>query len=210
MSESSRRIYHLSLLAITCIFLVWSAINPKDYPTWFLEVVPAIAGAIILVSIYKRFRFTNLVYTLMAIHAVILIIGGHYTYAEVPMFDWIRDTFDLSRNHYDRLGHFAQGFVPAMIAREVILHNTPLKPGKWLFFLVTCFCLAFSAFYEMIEWWTALLSGEAADAFLGSQGDIWDAQWDMFIALCGAILAQLLLSRFHDRLIEFKLNRKTH
>ncbi|MEW8155242.1 MAG: DUF2238 domain-containing protein, partial [Candidatus Thiodiazotropha endolucinida] len=132
-------------------------------------------------------------------HAVILIIGGYYTYAEVPLFNWLRDSYELSRNHYDRIGHFFQGFVPAMLAREILLRRSPLRPGRWLFFLCVCFCLAFSAFYELIEWWVALMSEQAAEAFLGTQGDPWDTQTDMFLALIGAICAQLLLVKIHDR-----------
>jgi putative membrane protein len=136
---------------------------------------------------------------LLAVHAVILMVGGHYTYAEVPLGFWVRDALGLARNHYDRLGHFAQGFVPAILAREVLLRNTSLRRGGWLFFLVVCVCLAFSAFYELVEWWTALISGEGATAFLGTQGDVWDTQWDMCLALVGALTAQLLLARAHDR-----------
>jgi putative membrane protein len=142
---------------------------------------------------------TTLLCCLLAVHAVILMVGGHYTYAEVPLGFWVRDALGLARNHYDRLGHFAQGFVPAILAREILLRNTPLRRGGWLFFLVVCVCLAFSALYELIEWWTALISGEGATAFLGTQGDVWDTQWDMFLALVGALTAQLLLARVHDR-----------
>ncbi len=134
----------------------------------------------------------------MTLHGVILMIGGHYTYAEMPLFNWLRDSFDLARNHYDRLGHVAQGFIPAIITREILLRTSPLKPGKWLFFLTTCVCLAISAFYEMIEWWVAVGSGDNAVAFLATQGDVWDTQWDMFLALCGALSSQLLLRRWHD------------
>ncbi len=142
---------------------------------------------------------TPLAYRLIFLHAAILMLGGHYTYAEVPLGFWVRDALGLSRNHYDRLGHLAQGFVPAILAREILLRKTPLKPGPWLFFLVTCVCLAISAFYEFVEWWAALASGEAASAFLGTQGDVWDTQWDMFLCLLGALAAQLTLSRVHDR-----------
>jgi len=190
--------HHLLLLAIGLAVLAWSAWAPTNYFIWFLEASPAIVGAIVLVSLYRRYRFTDLVYILILVHAVILMIGAHYTYAEMPLFSWLRDEFGLARNYYDRLGHIAQGFVPAMIAREVLLRATPLKRGGWLFFLVVCFCLAFSAFYELIEWWVAVASGSAADAFLATQGDVWDTQWDMFLALCGAIAAQLVLGRTHD------------
>jgi len=148
-----------------------------------------VAAAILLVATYRRFPLTPLAYRLIFVHAGILMLGGHYTYAEVPPGFWVRDLLGLSRNHYDRLGHFAQGFVPAIVAREILLRKTPLRPGGWLFFLVTCICLAISAFYEFVEWWTALLSGEAAMAFLGTQGDVWDTQWDMFLCLLGALAA---------------------
>jgi putative membrane protein len=147
----------------------------------------------------RRFPLTPLAYRLIFLHSGILMLGGHYTYAEVPLGFWMRDAFGLARNHYDRIGHFAQGFVPAILAREILLRKTPLKPGGWLFFLVTCVCLAISACYEFIEWWTALASGSGADAFLGTQGDPWDTQWDMFLCLLGALTAQLTLSRLHDR-----------
>jgi putative membrane protein len=190
------------LLALGAILLVLSGINPKDRYTWILEVAPAIVAAVVLVATYRRFPLTPLAYRLILIHACILMVGGHYTYAEVPLGFWVQRAFGLARNHYDRLGHFAQGFVPAIVAREILLRRTPLKRGGWTFFLVTCVCLAISAFYEFIEWWTALASGEAATAFLGTQGDVWDTQWDMFIALIGAITAQLTLSRVHDRQID--------
>ena len=156
-------------------------------------------GAPILFATAARFPLTPLVYTLLAIHALILILGGHYTYAEVPFGFWVRDALGLARNHYDRIGHFAQGFIPAILAREILLRTSPLRRGRWLFFLVTATCLAISALYELIEWWAALAGGSAADAFLGTQGDVWDTQWDMFLALLGAVTAQLTLSRAHDR-----------
>lgn len=181
------------------VIFVWSAIHPHDYFTWILEVFPAIIGAVILAATHRRFRFTPLVYTLIALHMVILMIGGHYTYAEVPFGNWIRDYFGLSRNHYDRLGHFAQGFVPAMIAREVLLRLNVLKRGGWLFVIVVSLCLAFSALYELVEWTVSALTGSAGDAFLGSQGDVFDTQKDMAMALVGSITALLLLSKAHDR-----------
>ncbi len=190
--------YHLVLLTIGVAVLAWSAWQPRDYFIWFLEASPAIFGAIALILLYRRFRFTDLVYLLILVHAVILMVGAHYTYAEMPLFSWLRDEFGLARNYYDRLGHIAQGFIPAMMAREILLRFTPLVRGRWLFFLVVCFCLAFSAFYELVEWWVAVASGTAADAFLATQGDVWDTQWDMFLALCGAIVAPLLLGRMHD------------
>lgn len=191
----------LLLAAILPIF-IWSAIRPHDYFTWILEVAPAIAGAILLVSTYSRFRFTILAYGLIWVHAVILMIGGHYTYAEVPLFNRLQDVLDLSRNMYDRLGHFAQGFVPAIIAREILLRRSPLRRGKWLFFIVVSICLAISATYELIEWGVAEATGTAAEAFLGTQGDVWDTQWDMALAFCGSVTSLLLLSRVHDRLLD--------
>jgi len=189
------------LLALGVVLLVLSRIHAKDGYTWILEVAPAIVAAVVLVATYRRFPLTPLAYRLILLHACILMVGGHYTYAEVPLGFWVQRAFGLARNHYDRLGHFAQGFVPAIVAREILLRRTPLKRGGWTFFLVTCVCLAISAFYEFVEWWTALASGEAATAFLGTQGDPWDTQWDMFFAFVGAITAQLALSRVHDRQI---------
>lgn len=191
--------FHLSLLLSFLAVLAWSAYQPHDWLTWFLETVPAMVGVMILLFTYPRFRLTPLVYVLIWLHAAILLIGGHYTYAEMPLFNWLREAWHLDRNYYDRIGHVFQGFVPAIIAREILLRRSPLKPGKWLFFIVTCICLAISAFYEFIEWWVALASGEAATAFLATQGDIWDTHWDMFLALCGALAAQLLLRRIHDK-----------
>jgi len=189
------------LLALGIVLLVLSRIHAKDGYTWILEVAPAIVAAVVLVATYRRFPLTPLAYRLILLHACILMVGGHYTYAEVPLGFWVQRAFGLARNHYDRLGHFAQGFVPAIVAREILLRRTPLKRGGWTFFLVTCVCLAISSFYEFVEWWTALASGEAATAFLGTQGDPWDTQWDMFFALVGAITAQLALGRMHDRQI---------
>ena len=187
------------LAAAVAIVFVWSGWHPKDRLTWVLEVFPAVLAAPLLFATRKRFPLTTLVYVLIAIHACILMVGGRYTYAEVPLFNWIKDAFDLSRNHYDRLGHFAQGFVPAMIAREVLLRKTPLSRGRWLFFLVLCVVLAISATYELVEWAAAVANGSKADAFLGTQGDPWDTQKDMAMAAIGGIAAQILLSRVHDR-----------
>ncbi|MZH02743.1 MAG: DUF2238 domain-containing protein [Nitrospinae bacterium] len=189
------------LLFTLFLAFAWSLNNPHDLFTWFLEVFPVILGLIILFSTYNNFKFTNLCYFLMWCHAIVLLVGGHYTYAEVPLFDWVRDTFELSRNHYDRVGHFAQGFFPAIIAREILLRTSPLSSGKWLFFIVTCICLSLSAFYELIEWWVAIATGTAADAFLGTQGDVWDTQWDMNWALIGSIISQVLLKKYHDEFL---------
>jgi putative membrane protein len=194
-----RFVLPLSLLAIVATALIVSAIGPTDRLTWWLEVAPVLIAAPVLILTAQQFPLTNLVYVLIAIHALILILGGHYTYAQVPLGFWVQDLFDLSRNPYDRLGHFAQGFVPAMIAREILLRTSPLRRGGWLFFLVCCVAVAVSVCYEFIEWWTALIGGGSAEAFLGMQGDVWDTQWDMFLALCGAITAQLALGRAHDR-----------
>lgn len=179
--------------------LIRSAVGPYDRLTWFLEVAPVLIGVPLLLATWRRFPLTGLLYVLLGIHALILILGAHYTYARVPLGFWIADWLDLSRNHYDRIGHVAQGFVPAILAREILLRTSPLRRGGWLFFLVVCVCLAFSAFYELIEWWTALIAGAASEEFLGTQGDVWDTQWDMFLALCGALAAQLGLARWHDR-----------
>ncbi|HNY66717.1 MAG TPA: DUF2238 domain-containing protein [Deltaproteobacteria bacterium] len=190
------------LLALGATALIVSGIGPYDRATWVLEVMPILLGVPLLAAVYPRFRFTPLAYRLIFIHALILMLGGHYTYARVPAGFWVQDLFDLARNHYDRLGHLAQGFIPAILVREVLLRKSPLKPGKWTFFLVTSVCLALSACYEFIEWWAALIGGEGAAEFLGTQGDVWDTQWDMFLALIGAMLSQALLSRLHDRELE--------
>jgi putative membrane protein len=204
MSRESAR-YELALLASLMAVLVWSGIQPHDRFTWFLEVAPVLIGVPILILVWPRFRFTRLVYTLIWIHAVILMVGGKYTYAQVPLGFWIQEAFGFARNHYDRIGHFAQGFIPAMLAREIFIRKSPLSHSRWLPFVVVCFCLAFSAFYELIEFWTALAAGEGATDFLGTQGDVWDTQWDMQLALAGAIVALLTLSRVHDR----ELSRQT-
>jgi putative membrane protein len=189
------------LLAVVGVALVVSGIAPYDRMTWWMEVAPVLIGAPILIATHRRFPLTPLLCRLLCVHALILILGGHYTYARVPLGEWARDLFDLARNPYDRLGHFAQGFVPAILAREILLRRSPLRRGGWLVLTVTSICLAFSAFYELIEWWSALLWGGSAEAFLGTQGDVWDTQWDMFLALCGALAAQALLARLHDRQI---------
>ena len=188
-------------LAVYFLVLIWSGINPKDYFTWLLEVFPALVGLFIMAVTYNKFRLTPLTYFLILIHSVILMVGGHYTYAEVPLFNWIRDTFDMARNNYDKIGNLAQGFIPAVIAREILLRQEIVVKKSWLSFIVICICLAISAFYELIEWWAALLSGEAAEAFLGTQGYVWDTQSDMALALLGAILSLLLLAKIHDNQI---------
>jgi len=194
-----RRGLHGALLLGVAIVLAWSAIGPHDRYTWFLEVAPVLLGAAILLPTYRRFPLTDLLYVLLAVHGVILMVGGHYTYAEVPLGHWAKEAFGLARNHYDRLGHFAQGFVPAILAREILLRRRVVARGAWLFTIVVSICLAFSAFYELVEWTVAELSGTAAEAFLGTQGDVWDTQKDMALALGGAIVAQLALTRRHDR-----------
>jgi putative membrane protein len=195
----ANRHYYFVLLSILSVVFTWSAIHPADRLTWVLEVAPVVIALPILVFTYRTFVFAPLVYALILVHALILLVGGHYTYAEVPFFNWLRDTYELSRNYYDRVGHFAQGFVPAMVAREILLRKSPLVPGRWLFFIVSCICLSISAFYEFIEWWVAVYEGGAADAFLGIQGDVCDTQWDMLVALMGAVTAQVLLAKVHDR-----------
>lgn len=195
----SEHTFLISLIVGIGVVSAWSAYSPHDWPTWFLEAAPVLIALPLLAATYRGFPLSRLAYGMIWLHAAILLIGAHYTYAEVPLFNWLRDSYDLDRNHYDRIGHLAQGFFPAIVAREILLRRSPLQPGKWLFFLVTCFCLAFSAFYEMIEWWVALAAGDGAIAFLGTQGDPWDTQWDMFLALLGALSALLLLSKTHDR-----------
>jgi putative membrane protein len=199
----------LALLAITAVALVVSGVGPKDRGTWVLETFPVLIAAPLLWFTWDRFRLTPLAYRLICLHALILILGGHYTYAETPIGFWLQDLFGFARNPYDRIGHFAQGFIPAIVAREILVRRSPLgesmrrgpssSAGKWLFFLVCCVCLAISAFYEFLEWWSALILGEDAQAFLATQGDEWDTQWDMLLALLGAIASQLAFSRLHDR-----------
>lgn len=179
--------------------LIWSGIGPKDRVTWMLEVAPAVIGFIAMAITYKRFPLTPLLYVLILIHSIILIVGGHYTYAEVPLFDDMKQWFGWERNNYDKLGHFVQGFVPAMIARELMIRLNVFNSAKWRTFFIISFCLGFSAFYELIEWWVALLSDQAAEAFLGTQGYVWDTQSDMWWCLLGAIIALLTLSRWHDK-----------
>ena len=189
----------LGLLVVGSAALLLSGIEPFDRATWVLEVFPIFVAVPVLLLTFRTFPLTPLAYVLIFLHALILMLGGHYTYARVPLGFWVQDLLDLGRNHYDRLGHLAQGFVPAILVQEVLLRRSPLVRGRWLFVLVTAFCLAVSACYEFVEWWAALLGGESAEAFLGTQGDVWDTQWDMFLALIGAVVAQLTLSRVHDR-----------
>ena len=188
--------------------LVWSGIEPKDSPTWVLEVLPAVVGFAVLVATRRRFPLTSLAYLLILAHCIVLMVGGHYTYAEVPLFDWIRDGFGLERNNYDKLGHFMQGFVPAIVAREILVRNAIIAGKGWMSFIIVCICLAISAFYELIEWWVAILSDEAAEAFLGTQGYVWDTQSDMMYALVGAIAA-LFLSKLHDKQLSQYVERGT-
>jgi len=186
-------------IAIFFGVLIWSGINPHDYPTWWLEVIPALVGAVVIWYTRDTFTLTRLAYLLILVHCVILMVGGHYTYAEVPLFDWIGEQLGHSRNNYDKLGHLAQGFIPAIVTREIVIRKNVFNSTRWRNFFIVCFCLGFSAFYELIEWWVALLSAEAAESFLGTQGYAWDTQSDMGWALLGAILSLLLLGKLHDR-----------
>jgi putative membrane protein len=195
----SARISHLALLLIVAIVFCWSGWRPHDRFTWWLEIAPGLTGIIVLLATYRRFQFTTLCYALIALHICVLCVGGHYTYARVPAFDWLRPIFGWHRNHYDRLGHFMQGFVPAIIGRELFIRLDVLNRKKWLPFLIVSVCLAISAFYELVEWWMAIICGSASNDFIGSQGDAWDTQEDMLFALIGATCALLLLSHFHNR-----------
>jgi len=181
------------------LLLIWSGIAPHDRFTWWLEVAPILIGVPVLIWLYPKLRLTPLSDTLIWLHCLILMLGGHYTYAQVPLGFWMEDAFGFTRNHYDRIGHFAQGFIPAMLAREIFIRRSPIGRSRWLPFVVICFCLAFSAFYELTEFWTALSAGGAATDFLGTQGDVWDTQWDMQMALIGAIVSLIVLSRVQDR-----------
>lgn len=189
----------LVLLVGVLAALAWSGIAPKDRLTWWMEVAPVLIAVPLLLATFRRHPLTPLLYVLIAVHCVILVVGGRYTYAEVPLGYWMQEAFGFTRNHYDRIGHLAQGFVPAILAREILLRSSPLRRGGWLFYLVVCVCLSFSAFYELIEWGSAAWAGQGAEAFLGTQGDEWDAQKDMFLALLGSIAAQLMLAGWHDR-----------
>jgi putative membrane protein len=198
---SSSNVLKFTIILTGAVF-IWSGIKPVDYFTWFLEVVPALIAFVILALTFKKFRFSNFIYILICFHAMILMIGGHTTYAEMPLFNWIRDTFDLSRNYYDRLGHFAQGFVPALIANELIIRKKIITRRGWRIFFIIFTVLGFSAFYEFFEWWMAISTGDSATAFLGTQGDVWDTQWDMFMCFVGSIVAMLFFSKFHEKQLE--------
>lgn len=199
---------HVPLLILVAIVFVWSGIHPYDRVTWYLEVFPAVAGIIVLAITYRKFQFTTLVYALIAIHICILCVGGHWTYAREPVFNWLKEVFHWSRNHYDRLGHFAQGFVPALIARELFVRLNILNRKRWQPFLIVCICMAISVTYEFIEWWCALIGGAASTEFLGTQGDVWDTQEDMFMCLIGATCALLFMRGWQDRQLQ-KLNLET-
>lgn len=192
---------HWILIGLFLLGLLLSGINPHDYFTWILEVFPAIIGLLVLLFTYKRFRFSDLTYALILVHCYILFIGGHYTYAEVPLFDWIKEIFHQSRNNYDKVGHFAQGFVPAVIIRELFIRNGVVKQGHWLSFLTICVCVTVSVFYEFLEWFVAIVSGQSAEAFLGTQGYVWDTQSDILYAVIGAICMVVFVSGFHDKQI---------
>jgi putative membrane protein len=186
-------------LGIFLFTLIWSAINPKDYPTWVLEVLPAVIALVLVVLTYQSFRLTPLLYLLILAHCVVLMVGGHYTYAEVPWFEHLNPLFGWERNNYDKLGHFMQGFVPAILAREILIRKSVVAVAAWRNLFIICICLAFSAFYELLEWVVAILAGGSSEAFLGTQGYVWDTQSDMAMALVGAIAALLTLSRLHQR-----------
>src|SRR5436190_73695 len=194
--------YIYILLILFSATLLWSIINPKEGFTCFLEIIPAIIGLLILTLTFKKFRFTDFTYFLILIHCIILFIGGHYTYAEVPFFDYIKEIFHQSRNNYDKIGHFAQGLIPAMIAREIFIRKNVIQNKRFFNFIIVCICLAISAAYEWIEWWVAIISGDSGDAFLGTQGYIWDTQSDMLLATIGAITGLVLFSKMQDRQLE--------
>ena len=189
----------LTWIAILAAVFIWSAIEPRDRPTWYLEVFPVIIGVVVLAATYRSFRLTTLLYILILLHCIVLLVGGHYTYAEVPLFNEMKSVFGFERNNYDKIGHIMQGFVPAMIARELIIRLDIIRGRYWRDFFIICFCLALSAFYELLEWWVALFSEQAAEAFLGTQGYEWDTQSDMGYALIGAVAALVLLAKLHDR-----------
>ncbi|WIO73438.1 DUF2238 domain-containing protein [Porticoccaceae bacterium LTM1] len=205
LNEKGVIVKKVSWLFIFFVVLIWSAISPKDRLTWWLEVFPALAALVVLVVTYRRFPLTPLLYGLILFHCIILMVGGHYTYAEVPLFGHISEWLDWPRNNFDKLAHFIQGFVPAIAVREVVIRHEVFNSHSWRNFFCVCFCLALSAFYELIEWWAALLGDSSAEAFLGTQGYVWDTQSDMGLALLGAILALVILGRCHDRqLVNFR------
>jgi putative membrane protein len=198
----SRKI-HLFLLLVVIAVFIWSAMKPASYLTWALEVSPAVVGLIIVIAAYNKFRFTTLSYVIIAILAISMFVGGHYIYSKVPLFDWIKDTYDLKRNHYDRFGHLLKGLF-AIVLREILLRKTPLTKGPWLVTIVLSMSLAIAALYEIIEWLVSKISkgGEASKNFLGIQGDIWDTQWDMLCCLIGSIVALLIFSKLHNKLLK--------
>jgi putative membrane protein len=198
-----RTVEPIILLILIVALLVWSGVSPNDRLTWWLEVTPVLIAIPLLLATASRFPLTPLAYRLVFLHAIVLIVGGHYTYEKVPLGDWVRDALHLARNHYDRLGHFTPGFVPAILAREVLIRRSPLRRGGWLLTLTTATCLAVSAAFELVEWAAAVTLGQSADAYLATQGDVWDTQWDMFCALAGALASQALLGGMHDRQLEW-------
>jgi putative membrane protein len=197
-NSSSSKVLKITIVTMVLVF-IWSGIKPHDYFTWFLEVLPAIIAFAVLAITRKKFRFSNFVYILICFHAMVLMIGGHTTYAEMPLFNWIRDTFDLARNYYDRLGHFVQGFVPSLIVYEIVLRKNIIPNKSWRKLFIIFAILGSSAFYEFFEWGMAVTTGDSATAFLGTQGDVWDTQWDMFMCLIGSIVALFALSGFHEK-----------
>jgi len=207
--RSTYAIYKIIWIIIFGVVFLWSAMSPKDNLTWFLESFPAMVAVVVMAATYNSFRLTPLLYVLILLHCIILLVGGHYTYAEVPLFDYLKDVFQLERNNYDKLGHIAQGFVPAIVAREIIIRKRIIVFPKWRIFFILCTVLAISALYELVEWWVALASDEAAEAFLGTQGYVWDTQSDMFLALLGAVAALVLLSNIHDKQIARLQNAKS-
>jgi putative membrane protein len=197
-----KKLKYWILISLFFIGLIWSGINPHDYFTWILEVFPGILGFMALVLTYRQFKFTYLTYALILVHCYILFVGGHYTYAEVPLFDWIKEVFHQSRNNYDKVGHFAQGFVPAMIIRELFVRKEIVRKGLWMGFLTVCVCISISVMYEFLEWFVAIASGQSAEAFLGTQGYVWDTQSDMLFATIGAICMVIFISKIQDKQID--------
>lgn len=198
-AEAAHRNFSSTLLFSGLALLVWSGIAPRDRLTWLLEVWPVALAAILLTATYRRFPFSRLACALIWLHALVLMLGGHWTYAEMPLFNWLRDAFGWHRNYYDRVGHLAQGFIPAIVVRELLIRTTPLRGGGWLTTLTLACVLAVSALYELLEWVAAISLGQDADQFLATQGDVWDTQWDMFLALVGAAAALVVLRGVHDR-----------